>query len=166
MQGLKQRKGRGHALGSHAGRCVGRALAVVLPDQGDEFAVLLEQAGQFSIQRRVLLADTVLQVAAKDLQALEAAEMTSRRAEQRRGQAGLAQAGDLVAALAVAVGQEFEGRRQALLGEQEAGVAGVARFGEGRIDASLVEPVQFAMSVAAHGRSGEPREGAHFVVPP
>lgn len=81
MQSLKQRKGRGHAFGSRTGACVRPTLAVVFPEEGDEFAVLLEQAGQFSIQRRVLAADTVLQVRAEGLQALEAAEMAGSRAE-------------------------------------------------------------------------------------
>lgn len=92
--------------------------------------------------------------------------MAGSRAKQRRSQARLAQAGDLVAALAVAVGENPERRGQALLRKQEAGVLRIACFGEGRVDASLIEPVQFAMSVAAHGRSADPREGAHFVVPP
>lgn len=71
-----------------------------------------------------------------------------------------------MAALAVAVGEDLQGWSQAFLGEEKAGVLRVACFGEGGVDASLIEPVQFAMSVTAHGRSAEPREGAHFVVPP
>jgi hypothetical protein len=144
IHSLKQIQGRGNLLGGpgEGGRLGGRAASrrIVLQQERHEFPVLLEQAGEFAVQRGILPVDAVLQVDAEAVEPGEAAGVPSGRADEGRSEARFADPSDDPGPVRERR-NDLDGKVQAVADEQPLGFARGAGFGQRRVDAGPIEPV-------------------------
>ncbi len=152
MHSLKQIQGRGHLPGGRRGGGARSAAGwVLLQQQLHQLPVLLQQTGQVAVQRRFLLLQARFQVLTQGVNPGQAPGPLPLGADQRGGEAGLAEAGDGPLGLPLVALQAAPGDLQAVQAQEQLRLLGVVRRGERRIAAGPFQPLGFLCRGFSHG---------------